>query len=123
MQKKKTPENSKAQAKASAGPQLSAVAAAELKDLEQRCYEELMDMISGIAGALDVMVALRVMSQKLPSTEAEMLKVPHVTRANFDKYGKALLDITKKFAEDKKSLCLKFMFYSKIFSFLKIIFY
>ena len=33
-----------------------------------------------------------------------MLKVPHVTRANFDKYGEALLAVTRKYAAEKKSL-------------------
>lgn len=54
------------------------------------------------------MVALRAMSQQLPCNEEEMLKIPHVTKANFDKYGKALLDITKKYAEQKEGMLLFF---------------
>ena len=82
-----------------------------LKDLETKCYKELYDIISGIAGALDVsvnsimnMVAIRAMSQQLPENEADMLKIPHVTKANFEKYGKALLDITLNYAAQKKGL-------------------
>lgn len=44
------------------------------------------------------------MSRKLPETEAEMLTVVGVTRANYEKYGKSLLQITQKFAEEKNKL-------------------
>ena len=40
--------------------------------------------------------AIRVMAQKLPETEEEMLKIPHVTRANFVKYGAPLLEVTQR---------------------------
>ena len=80
-----------------------------LKDLEQQCYTELAQIVNGIAGALDVsansimnMVALRAMSQQLPEDEEAMLRIPHVTKANYDKYGKALLDIIQKYANEKK---------------------
>ncbi|XP_076288509.1 recQ-like DNA helicase Blm isoform X2 [Lasioglossum baleicum] len=79
-----------------------------LLDLESRCYKELMEIIKGIAGALDVsassvmnMIAVRSMSQQLPDSEEAMLQIPHVTKANFEKYGKALLDITQKYAAEK----------------------
>ncbi|XP_008210070.1 Bloom syndrome protein homolog [Nasonia vitripennis] len=82
-----------------------------LKELQQNCYTELAEIVNGIAGALDVsansimnMVALRVMSQQLPKDENEMLQIPHVTKANYDKYGKALLDITQKYAAQKDEL-------------------
>ncbi|XP_014238784.1 Bloom syndrome protein homolog isoform X2 [Trichogramma pretiosum] len=85
----------------------------EINDLKQRCYMELAEIINGIAGALDVsansimnMVAIRAMSQQLPTDEEEMLKIPHVTKANFDKYGKALLDVTQKYAAEKTVLLL-----------------
>ncbi|KAG7204709.1 hypothetical protein KM043_005123 [Ampulex compressa] len=79
-----------------------------LLELQDRCYKELMEIIKGIAGALDIsassvmnMIAVRAMSQKLPDSEESMLQIPHVTKANFDKYGKALLDITQKYAAEK----------------------
>ncbi|XP_008211497.1 Bloom syndrome protein homolog isoform X1 [Nasonia vitripennis] len=79
-----------------------------INELKQKCYTELAEIVNGIAGALDVsansimnMVALRVMSQQLPESEEDMLKIPHVTKANFDKYGKALLDITQKYAAER----------------------
>lgn len=82
-----------------------------IKELQDRCYTELMTIIRGIAGALDVsassimnMVAVRVMSQRLPETEEAMLQIPHVTKANFVKYGKPLLNITQKYAAEKTGL-------------------
>ncbi|KAF3423138.1 LOW QUALITY PROTEIN: hypothetical protein E2986_00662 [Frieseomelitta varia] len=82
-----------------------------LLDLQERCYKELMEIIKGIAGALDIsassvmnMIAIRAMSQKFPDTEEAMLQIPHVTKANFEKYGKALLDITQKYAAEKCAL-------------------
>lgn len=79
-----------------------------IQELQERCYSELIGIIRGIAGALDVsassimnMIAIRAMSQQLPDSEEAMLKIPHVTKANFDKYGKALLDITQKYAAEK----------------------
>lgn len=38
------------------------------------------------------------MAQVLPESEEEMLKIPHVTKANFVKYGDALLEVTKEAA-------------------------
>ncbi|XP_066592457.1 recQ-like DNA helicase Blm isoform X2 [Prorops nasuta] len=80
-----------------------------IKELQDQCYTELMAIIRGIAEALDVssgsimnMIALRAMSKHLPETGEEMLKLEHVTKANFEKYGKALLDITQKYAAKKK---------------------
>ncbi|KAL6428429.1 hypothetical protein ACFW04_008600 [Cataglyphis niger] len=79
-----------------------------VKELQDRCYAELMTIIRGIASTLDVsassimnMVAIRAMSQRLPETEEAMLQIPHVTKANFVKYGKALLEITQKYAAEK----------------------
>lgn len=80
----------------------------EIEKLEKQCYKELVETVQGIAGALDVnvssimnMIALRVMSQQMPETEEAMLKIPHVTKANFDKYGKVLLETTQKYAAEK----------------------
>lgn len=79
-----------------------------LAEIEQKCYKELLTIVTGIAGALDVssssimnMIAIRAMSMQLPIDEESMLKIPHVTKANFDKYGKALLDVTQKYATEK----------------------
>ncbi|XP_016845687.1 Bloom syndrome protein homolog isoform X1 [Nasonia vitripennis] len=113
LQKKKPPEKIQPK-KTSTTSQMSAVINVELKDLEQRCYNELLEIVNGIAGALDVsansimnVVALRVMSQQLPCDREAMLKIPHVTEANFEKYGKALLDVTQKYAQEKKELLIE----------------
>ena len=41
------------------------------------------------------------MSSQLPESEEEMMEIPHVTRANYEKYGEALLDVTQRFAAQK----------------------
>lgn len=82
-----------------------------LKELQDKCYSVLMEDINGLAGALEVapqslinFTAIRVMSQRLPQTPQEMLKIPHITEANFSKYGKALLKITQEYALRKIAL-------------------
>ncbi|KAL0125423.1 hypothetical protein PUN28_004506 [Cardiocondyla obscurior] len=79
-----------------------------VKELQDRCYAELMNIIREIATTLDVsassimnMVAVRAMSQRLPESEEEMLQIPHVTKANFVKYGTLLLTVTQKYAAEK----------------------
>lgn len=50
------------------------------------------------------MQSLNAMSRTLPETEAEMLNVVGVTRANYEKFGKGLLQITQKYAKEKIKL-------------------
>lgn len=45
--------------------------------------------------------AIQEMSHSLPETEEEMLKIVGVTKANFDKYGRQLLEITQEAAANK----------------------
>ncbi|XP_069186238.1 recQ-like DNA helicase BLM isoform X1 [Procambarus clarkii] len=80
----------------------------ELKQLQNDCYAALLQTVKDLAAQKGVnytniinMVALRLMSRSLPESEDEMLKIPHVTKANFDKYGQALLDITQRYAAQK----------------------
>lgn len=70
-----------------------------------QCYEELTEACKQIAAEKNVTLAsvmhiqaLKTMSEKLPMTEAEMLEIPYVTKAKFDKYGKPLLEITTKYS-------------------------
>lgn len=53
--------------------------------------------------------ALKEMSKRLPETEEEMMSIPHVTRANYIKYGDKLKDITCSYRAVKsgKSLSIK----------------
>lgn len=89
--------------------------------MQDRCYAELMTIIRGIANTLDVsassimnMVAVRAMSQRLPDTEEAMLQIPHVTKANFVKYGKALLEITQKYAAEKIGIYIYMIFVHRV---------
>ncbi|XP_047475252.1 Bloom syndrome protein homolog isoform X2 [Penaeus chinensis] len=80
----------------------------ELKQLQNECYQALLQIVKELAAAKGVnytniinMVALRLMSKSLPESEEEMLRIPHVTKANYDKYGHSLLDVTQRFAAQK----------------------
>uniref|UniRef100_A0A182NDW4 RecQ-like DNA helicase BLM n=1 Tax=Anopheles dirus TaxID=7168 RepID=A0A182NDW4_9DIPT len=84
---------------------------AALKDLQTRCYNDLLETCSEIAAEKKVNLAsimniqaLKAMSEKVPETATEMLALPHVTKANFEKYGKELLEITQNYAAER--LCL-----------------
>ncbi|KAL5239921.1 hypothetical protein ACI65C_007331 [Semiaphis heraclei] len=79
-----------------------------LKEIQEKCYEQLMDVCRGIAASLNVntnavmtIQAIQEMSHSLPETEEEMLKIVGVTKANFDKYGRQLLEITQEAAANK----------------------
>lgn len=41
------------------------------------------------------------MAESLPTTEGDMKKVPHVTNANYEKFGKELLEVLRKYAAEK----------------------
>jgi hypothetical protein len=43
------------------------------------------------------------MSKRLPETEDDMMSIPHVTRANYLKYGDKLKEITSSFSAAKAS--------------------
>lgn len=65
-----------------------------------------MDLCLGIAQSLGASSssimpreALQTMSEILPEDTEQMLQIPHVTRANFVKYGQLLLDITRNYAK------------------------
>lgn len=83
----------------------------QLKDIYERCYSDLLDFCRTIAAARNVTMAsimniqaIKAMAEQLPETEADMCSIPHVTKANFDKYGEKLLEITRNYAAEK--LCL-----------------
>ncbi|XP_058447528.1 recQ-like DNA helicase Blm [Malaya genurostris] len=92
-------------------PKLDSQSNAQLKELQERCYNDLLDICRSLAAQKNVtlasvmnMQALKAMSVRLPETQAEMLSLPHVTKANFEKYGQQLLEITQNYAAEK--LCL-----------------
>uniref|UniRef100_A0A182JUP8 RecQ-like DNA helicase BLM n=1 Tax=Anopheles christyi TaxID=43041 RepID=A0A182JUP8_9DIPT len=86
---------------------------AQLKDLQNRCYNDLLEICRAIAmqrnatlASIMNIQALKAMSEKLPESPAEMLTLPHVTKANFEKYGKQLLEITQNYAAEKLMLMM-----------------
>jgi bloom syndrome protein len=94
-----------------ANPQHDTQTNKALKAIRDRCYNELLEKCRNTAAEKNVTVgsvmnmeALKAMSMTLPETQAEMLKLPHVTKANYEKYGASLLEITQSYAAEK--LCL-----------------
>ncbi|XP_065568464.1 recQ-like DNA helicase Blm [Artemia franciscana] len=80
----------------------------ELKNLEISCYNELTDATKAIGDSLKVsytsifnIQALREISRKMPETFEDMLAITHVTQANLEMYGDALLEISKAYSERK----------------------
>lgn len=76
----------------------------EVKQLSNRCYAELIDVSKSIATENGIhytnvvnVEALRQMSREMPMTENEMLHIPHVTKAIYDKYGERFLKVTQKY--------------------------
>ncbi|ODM99475.1 Bloom syndrome protein, partial [Orchesella cincta] len=80
--------------------------------LQKACYRDLIIMCKEIAAGMGVTQwttimsaqALRAMSVAMPETPNEMLQLPGVTKANFDKYGAKLLEITVKSSADRFTL-------------------
>lgn len=80
----------------------------ELKRIQEDCYNDLLQKCHDMAQARNVTVgsvmnnqALKQMAEKMPTTEEEMMKIPHVTKANYEKYGKELLEILQNHAAEK----------------------
>lgn len=98
--------------------QLSDTNCAEnLKDLTKRCYIDLLEVCEKIAAQKNVNLssimniqAVKAMSEKFPETELQMLALPHVTKANFEKYCKPLLEITQNYATTKNSKTYQLIF-------------
>lgn len=79
-----------------------------LKKIQEDCYNDLLLKCHDMAQARQVTVgsvmnnqALKLMAEQMPTTETEMMKLPHVTKANYEKYGKELLEILKTHAAEK----------------------
>lgn len=79
-----------------------------LKELYEKCYTDLVQRCRDIAQARNMTVgsimhneALKEMAKVLPTSEVEIMKIPHVTKANFDKCGTELLETLKHYAGEK----------------------
>ncbi|XP_052121683.1 recQ-like DNA helicase Blm isoform X1 [Frankliniella occidentalis] len=86
----------------------------EMEEILSLCYTELSEKVQAMADSMGVssasimnLEAVRTMSQELPENEEEMLKIPHVTKANFLKYGDALLEVTQEYAKRRNALLAK----------------
>lgn len=84
-----------------------------LKKIEENCYNDLLQKCHDIAQERNMTVgsvmnnqALKLMAESLPTTEEDMKKIPHVTKANYDKFGKELLEIVKQHAGEKALVLL-----------------
>lgn len=84
-----------------------------LKKIQEDCYSDLLQKCHDIAQERNMTVgsvmnnqALKLMSESMPATEEAMMKIPHVTKANFDKFGKELLEIVKQHAGERAILLL-----------------
>lgn len=65
-------------------------------------YPREMGTLAGVnPTSLFPVQALRAMAAALPDCEAHMLALPHVTRANYDKYAHRLLALTQAYATEK----------------------
>ncbi|XP_052752248.1 recQ-like DNA helicase Blm [Galleria mellonella] len=99
---------------AGAGSDVSPVHAL-LKRIEERCYADLVEACREMGEARGVSLAavlpqaaLKAMCQRLPDTAEAMLALPHVTRANYDKYGAHLLTITSAYAVEKMGVLMQY---------------
>lgn len=84
-----------------------------IKKIQEDCYADLLQKCHDMAQARQVTVgsvmnnqALKLMAEQMPTTEEDMKKLPHVTKANYDKYGKELLDILQNYAAEKSLVLL-----------------
>nr|XP_023016480.1 Bloom syndrome protein homolog [Leptinotarsa decemlineata] len=74
--------------------------------LRVQCHEDLLEECRRLALERNVTLssimnlsAIKTMSEVLPKTKEEFLKIQHVTTANYKKFGEFFLAITKKFRE------------------------
>lgn len=79
-----------------------------LKKIQEDCYSDLLQKCHDIAQERNMTVgsvmnnqALKLMAETMPTTEVEIMKIPHVTKANYEKFGKELLEILNYHAGEK----------------------
>lgn len=83
----------------------------EMEEIHSQCYTELSEKVQAMAESMGVssasimnLEAVHIMAQDLPETEEDMMKIPHVTKANFVKYGNFLLEVTQEYATRKNAI-------------------
>lgn len=92
----------------------STAANEELKRIQEDCYNDLLQKCHDMATARNVTVgsvmnnqALKIMAESMPTNEEEMMKIPHVTKANYVKFGAELLQILQNHAANKAMVLLE----------------
>ncbi|KAJ8960370.1 hypothetical protein NQ317_013980, partial [Molorchus minor] len=88
-----------------------AVSKYQISKIKVQCHEELLEECRRLALEKNVTLssimnlsALKSMSEVLPKTKDEILKIQHVTVANYNKFGEFFLKITTKFREQVDAL-------------------
>lgn len=86
----------------------SSATTAALRELYDNCYSDLIQKCRDIAQNRNMTVgsimhndALKEMAEMLPTTEEQMLKISHVTKANYDKFGVELIETCRHYAGEK----------------------
>lgn len=77
----------------------------KLKEIEEKCKNDLLDICNSLASEKKITVsslinmqAITAMAEKLPETETDMMNIPHVTKANYEKIGRKLLSVTQHYS-------------------------
>ncbi|ENN79443.1 hypothetical protein HUJ04_013206 [Dendroctonus ponderosae] len=90
---------------------LQAARKLQLAQFKVQCHEELLEECRRLAmernltlSSIMNLSAIKSMSDHLPASKEEMLKIQHVTVANYTKYGEFFLPITQKFREKYDAL-------------------
>ena len=75
------------------------------------CHEELLEQCRQLAvernttlSSIMNLSAIKNMSEVLPNTKEEFMKIQHVTKANYEKFGEYFLKITTKYSEQLDKL-------------------
>lgn len=86
---------------------------AGIVQLKVRCHEDLLEKCRSLAAERNVTVAsvmnnqaLKIMAERMPDSEQEMLAIPHVTKANYEKFGRELLEITQQYNAEKACILM-----------------
>jgi len=82
-----------------------------VKEIQERCYMALLDSVKALGDSMGVKAsavmhldAIKVMSETLPMSAEAMMKIPHVTKANFDRFGEFLLEVTRQYATELEGM-------------------
>jgi bloom syndrome protein len=78
----------------------------KINHIKVQCHEELLEECRRLALERNVTLssimnlsAIKSMSEVLPNTKEEFMKIQHVTKANYEKFGEHFLKITTKFRD------------------------